>query len=174
MNNPLRVTSGDDVLASVGQKLGPGDWLCVDQERIDAFAKATSDFQWIHVDAKRAASGPFGTTIAHGFLSLSLVAPLLGALLRFEHLAMSLNYGCEKVRFPAPVAVNARLRAHGEVISALRIADCPDTVQATIRVSIEIEGMAKPACVADSVSRWYFDPALKNTGGIAGPDSSEG
>jgi acyl dehydratase len=174
VNNHLSFASGADVLASVGHRLGPGDWLCVDQQRIDAFAKATSDFQWIHVDAERAASGPFGSTIAHGFLSLSMVAPLLGALLRFQHLAMSLNYGCEKVRFPAPVPVNARLRAHGEVISAQRIADSPDTVQATIRVTVEIEGTAKPACVADSVSRWYFDPASTNNGGIAGPGVSEG
>jgi len=169
MNQMLQFASGADVLASIGKELGPGEWLCMDQERINAFAKATSDFQWIHVDAEKAAKGPFGTTIAHGFLSLSLVAPLLGALLRFEHLAMSLNYGCEKVRFPAPVPVNARLRAQGEVVKVERIAEVPDTVQATIRVSIEIEGGTKPACVAESVSRWYFDPALNNSAGIAGP-----
>jgi acyl dehydratase len=102
------------------------------------------------------------------------VAPLLGALLRFEHLAMSLNYGCEKVRFPAPVPVDTRLRAHGEVIKAERIADTPDTVQATIRVTIEIEKGTKPACVADSVSRFYFDPSVTSSGGIAGSGRSEG
>jgi acyl dehydratase len=99
---------------------------------------------------------------------------LLGALLRFEHLAMSLNYGCEKVRFPAPVPVDTRLRAYGEVIKAERIAPTPDTVQATIRVTIEIEKGTKPACVADSVSRFYFDASIKGSGGIAGSGRSEG
>lgn len=174
MNNYLFFRSGADVLTSVGQKLGPGDWLLIDQARINAFAQASEDFQWIHVDPDRAAHGPFGKTIAHGFLSLSLVAPLLGALLRFEYLAMSLNYGCEKVRFPAPVPVDTRLRAYGEVIKAERIAHAPDTVQATIRVTIEIEKGTKPACVADSVSRFYFDPSIKGSGGIAGSGRSEG
>jgi len=173
MNHPLIFRSGADVLAALGQRLGPGEWLTVDQGRINAFARATDDFQWIHVDATRAASGPFGSTIAHGFLSLSLVAPMLGALLRFEHLAMSLNYGCEKVRFPAPVPVGSRLRASAELIKAERIAADPDTVQATFRVIIEIGGAVKPACVADSVSRWYFDPGIKGQGGIAGPGIAE-
>jgi len=173
MKHALIFRSGADVLAAVGQKLGPGEWLTVDQARINAFATATNDFQWIHVDAAQAAGGPFGCTIAHGFLSLSLVAPLLGALLNFEHLAMSLNYGCEKVRFPAPVRVDSRLRANAEVLKVDRIADTPDTVQATIRVSIEIEGAKKPACVADSVTRWYFDPSIQGGGGIAGPGRTE-
>jgi len=174
MNDPVCFRSGAEVLASVGQSLGPGHWLTIDQARVDAFARATDDFQWIHVDAQKAASGPFGTTIAHGFLSLALVAPMLGALLSFEKLAMSLNYGCEKVRFPAPVPVGSRLRAHAELIKADRIADQPDTVQATFRVTLEIEGASKPACVADSVRRWYFDPRLRTSGGIAGTLPTEG
>ena len=143
----------------IGSEIAVGDWITVAQEQIDLFATATGDHQWIHIDVERAAAeSPFGGTIAHGFLSLSLVAPILGQLLRFEHLAMSLNYGCEKVRFPSPVPAGSQVRGRGVVVRAERISEIPDTVQAVIRVSVEIASHAKPACVAESVSRWYFDP----------------
>lgn len=164
----LAFASGSEVIAAQGQTLGPGGWLQIDQARIDAFARASNDHQWIHVDPERASAGPFGCTIAHGFLSLSLVAPILGQLLRFEHLALSLNYGCNKVRFPAPVPVGSRLRGSGELLHAERISTQPDTVQAVIRVTLEIEGHSKPACVAESITRWTFDPQIAGPGGIAG------
>jgi acyl dehydratase len=164
----LTFVSGQDVIAAQGREIGPSHWLLIDQARIDAFARATNDHQWIHVDPVRALAGPFGTTIAHGFLSLSLVAPILGQLLRFENLAMSLNYGCEKVRFPSPVPVGSQVRGRGVVVRAERISESPDTVQAVIRVAVELASHPKPACVAESVSRWYFDPAVRGSGGIAG------
>lgn len=138
---------------AVGQTLGPSDWLLVDQARIDKFAEATGDFQWIHVDPERARTGPFGTTIAHGYLTLSLLAPLLGQLLEVQHVAMALNYGLEKVRFPAAVRSGTRVRGRGTLISVEEFGS--SGVQAVIRVTIEIEGGDKPACVADAILRFF-------------------
>lgn len=138
---------------AVGQSLGPSEWLVVDQARIDKFADATDDHQWIHVDTERAKTGPFGATIAHGYLTLSLVAPLLGQLFEVQHVAMAINYGLEKVRFPAAVRSGVRVRGHGLLVSAEDVGT--SGVQAVIRVTIEIEGGDKPACVADAIVRFF-------------------
>lgn len=142
--------------AAVGTENGPTDWVTIDQARIDTFADATEDHQWIHVDPERAASGPFGTTVAHGFLTLSLVPYLAGQLRRVEGVRMGVNYGLDRVRFPAPVPSGARLRARSTLISCERVPGTPDAAQLVNRVTIEVEGNAKPGCVADAVTRLYF------------------
>ncbi len=138
----------DDVAASVGEELGSSDWLTIDQERVDRFAEATGDHQWIHVDVERAKAGPFGGTIAHGYLTLSLL-PMLGAqVFALETPGAKLNYGVNKVRFPAPVPVGSRIRAHGKVAG---VADLPAGKQLTLGWTIEIEDHPKPGCVAETV-----------------------
>ena len=146
--------SADAVLGAVGQQLGSSDWMTMTQQRIDTFADATDDHQWIHVDPERAAEGPFGATIAHGYLTLSLTSRFLPEIVKLEGLRMGVNYGCEKVRFPNAVKAGARIRGHGEMLSAEATKD--GGVQAVIRVSVEIEGEERPACVADTISRYYF------------------
>ena len=137
----------------IGKELEPSEWLEVTQERIDAFADATDDHQWIHVDPERAAEGPFGTTIAHGFLTLSLCAPLLGkALAGLTSSGMSINYGTNKVRFPAPVPVGSRIRARVTIAS---VEDVPGAEQMVAVVTIERQGGDKPVCVAELVIRRY-------------------
>jgi acyl dehydratase len=139
---------------AVGRTFGPTDWLTVDQQRIDLFAEATGDDQWIHVDPARAAAGPFGGTIAHGYLSLALVNYFLPRLVRAEGLRHGLNYGCDRVRFPATLRSGTRVRGHAEIIAA---EEQPDgAVQVKIRVTLEAEGGGKPVCVADTLSRLYF------------------
>jgi acyl dehydratase len=141
-------TSLDDVAASVGEELGSSEWLTIDQERVDRFAEATGDHQWIHVDVEKAKSGPFGGTIAHGYLTLSLL-PMLGAqVFALETPGAKLNYGVNKVRFPAPVPVGSRIRAHAKVAG---VADLPAGKQLTLGWTIEIEDHPKPACVAETV-----------------------
>ena len=142
------------VLQAVGQDLGTTDWLSISQERINTFADATGDHQWIHVDPVRAKDGPFGGTIAHGYLTLSLANLFLPQLVAYEGLKMGVNYGCDKVRFPAPVPVGARVRGHGEVVAAEAVKG--DGVQVTVRISVQIEGSDKPGCVVDTISRLYF------------------
>ena len=135
----------------VGVELGPTDWLEVSQERIDTFAQATDDHQWIHVDPVRAAEGPFGTTIAHGYLTLSLCAPLLSqALAGLTDSPMSINYGTNRVRFPAPVPAGSRIRARATVVS---VDDVPGGEQAVVLTTVEREGGEKPVCVAEIVLR---------------------
>lgn len=143
----------DDLRAAVGTEIGQGRWLDVSQERIDKFAEATGDRQWIHVDPERAASGPFGGTIAHGFLSLSLIPALTAGLTAVDGVAMGVNYGLNKVRFPAPVPVGSRVRGRVELMS---LDDVPGGVQLTSRVTVEREGGDKPVCVAEAVTRLYF------------------
>ena len=151
----MRVFSGiEELQSAVGEHLGYSDWLTVDQERIDAFADATGDHQWIHVDPERAAAGPFGGPVAHGFLTLSLVPFLNSKLREVEGVKMGVNYGMNKVRFPAPVRVGARVRARSTIVEVDEVA--PDVLQLVSRITIEIEGSDKPACVADMVSRYYF------------------
>jgi acyl dehydratase len=141
-------TTVEELTAAVGKDVGSSDWLLVDQERVDAFADATGDHQWIHVDRERAAASPFGGTIAHGYLTLSLV-PMLGAqIFSLDTPGAKLNYGVNKVRFPAPLRVGKRIRAHASVVG---VAEVPAGVQLTLGWTIEIEGEAKPACVAESV-----------------------
>ena len=149
----MAFTSLDELRAAVGTDAGTSDWLTVDQKRIDLFAEATDDHQWIHVDAEKAAAGPFGTTIAHGFLTLSLCAPLLSkALSGLVTSGMSINYGTNKVRFPAPVPVGSRIRARVTVAS---VEDVPGAEQLVAVTTIEREGGDKPVCVAELVIRRY-------------------
>ncbi len=152
--NPAAVfASPHALLAAVGRKLGPSDWLTVAQERIDRFADATGDHQWIHVDAERAARGPFGVCIAHGYLTLALVSFFLPQLLEVKGTAMGVNYGLDRVRFPNVVPAGSRIRASGEVVRAEAVTG---GAQITVRVTIEREGESRPACVADSISRFVF------------------
>ena len=143
------------LLNAVGQDLGVTDWLLVTQERINTFADATGDHQWIHVDPERAKSGPFGGCVAHGYLTLSLANLFLPQLVQYQRLKLGLNYGCEKVRFPAPVKVNARIRGHGQIMTAEALKD--DGVQVVVRITVQIEGSDKPGCVVDTISRLYFE-----------------
>jgi acyl dehydratase len=143
------------VLAALDQDLGHTEWMVVTQQRINQFADATDDHQWIHVDAERAAQGPYGGCVAHGYLTLSLANKFLPELVRYERLKMGVNYGCEKVRFPAPVKAGARIRGHGQVIAAEPVKG--GGAQVTVRITVEIEGSDKPGCVVDTVSRLYFE-----------------
>ncbi len=143
------------VLAAVGTDLGTTDWIIVTQERINTFADATGDDQWIHVDPERAKDGPFGACVAHGYLTLSLANLFLPQLVSYKRLKMGVNYGCDKVRFPAPVKVNSRVRGRGQVVAAEPVKG--DGIQVTVRISVEIEGSDKPGCVVDTISRLYFD-----------------
>ena len=142
-----------DLAAMVGQPLADSEWIVVDQHRIDAFAEATSDHQWIHVDAVRAASGPFGVTIAHGFLTLSLLPHLLHEAFAIDDVRMGLNYGLNRVRFPAPVPVGSRLRARFKLLAFEPLAD--GAAQLGIEASVESEGSPKPVCVAEMVTRQF-------------------
>jgi acyl dehydratase len=142
-----------ELAAAVGERLGETAWFAVDQQRIDQFANATLDHQWVHVDPERAKAGPFGACIAHGYLTLALVNYFLPQIVRIDGARMGVNYGCERVRFPAPVRAGARVRGVGELVRAEAI---EGGVQAWIRVSVEIEGEAKPGCVADTISRYYL------------------
>ncbi|TDP95114.1 MaoC family dehydratase [Labedaea rhizosphaerae] len=139
----------DELVAAKGEQLGPTDWFEITQERVDTFADATDDHQWIHIDKERAEAGPFGTTIAHGYLTLSLIAHFGKALYRIKNLTMGINYGLNKVRFPAVVPVGSRLRASGEVLD---VKPAAQGVQLFSRITIEIDGGDKPACVAETVS----------------------
>jgi len=141
-----------DLQALVGTELGRSDWMVIDQARIDAFAQATGDHQWIHVDPARAATGPFGATVAHGFLTLSLVPMLGAASFEIDDVHTGINYGLDRVRFPAPVRVGSRVRG---VFVLRRFEPLPGGAQMTIEATIELEGSPKPACVAESVSRRY-------------------
>ena len=138
---------------AVGQRLGESDWLLVTQDRVNLFADATDDHQWIHVDPERARGGPFGAPIAHGYLTLSLVSRFLPEIVVVKGISMGVNYGVDRVRFPSPVKVGARIRGVGELLEAERQKD--GSVQAKVRVTVEIEGGAKPACVAETLSRYY-------------------
>jgi acyl dehydratase len=135
-----------------GLELGPSSWVDVTQERIDAFAEATGDRQWIHVDRERAAAGPFGSTIAHGHLTLSLLAPVASELLPVEEARLVVNYGLDRVRFPAPVPAGSRVRARFRVAG---VRELDGGVQATVEATVEREGGEKPVCVAGLVLRLY-------------------
>jgi len=140
--------SREDIEAASGEELGPTEWLEITQERIDTFAEATGDQQWIHVDPERAAAGPFGRTVAHGYLTLSLIPMLASQLLTYETGNARLNYGVNKVRFPRPVRVGSRIRARAVIQD---VGDVAAGTQVVTRYTIEIEGEDKPACVAETV-----------------------
>jgi acyl dehydratase len=142
-----------DLPGLVGTEVGVSDWLLIDQDRVNKFADATGDHQWIHVDVERA-TREIGGPIAHGYLTLSLIPWLMGEVVRYEGVRMGVNYGCNKVRFPAPVPVDSRVRAGAELV------ECQDVgggaLQLVTRVSITVEGQEKSSCVAETVSRVYF------------------
>ena len=141
-----------ELLQAVGQHLGHSDWLEIDQQRIDLFADATGDHQWIHVDPGKAAEGPFGKTIAHGYLTLSLANLFLPQIMEVRNTSMGVNYGCEKVRFPAAVPVGSKVRGAGEVISAEEV---KGGVQVVVRMTIEVQDSDRPGCVIDTISRFF-------------------
>lgn len=149
------ISSIDDAIASVGQPLGVSDWKTIDQGRIQAFADVTEDHQWIHVDVDRARTdGPYGATIAHGFLTLSLIPVLCQQNYRVENRKMGLNYGLDKVRFLAPVVEGSRIRVRSELLEVTKVTD--DVVNLTIRNTVELDGSDKPAAVADMITRIIF------------------
>ncbi|WP_353941607.1 MaoC family dehydratase [Streptomyces sp. HUAS MG91] len=153
MAEPRVFKDVDELKGAVGEQLGYSDWVEIEQSRVDGFAEATGDHQWIHVDPERAKAGPFGTTIAHGYLTLSLL-PLFGPqLIAVEGVKMGVNYGTNKVRFPAPVPVGSRLRATGRITS---VEDVAGGVQVSVAFTVERDGGDKPVCVAESVSRYYL------------------
>ena len=139
------------LLEAVGQDLGHSSWLTIDQDRINLFAEATGDHQWIHVDPVAAANGPFGAPIAHGYLTMSLSNLFLPEILEVQNVSMGINYGVNKVRFLNPVLVGSNVRASGELIEATEV---PGGVQAIVKITIEIDGVDKPAAVIESVSRF--------------------
>ncbi|MFD7923668.1 MaoC family dehydratase [Streptomyces sp. NPDC059740] len=153
MAQPRVFASVDELKGAVGEQLGHSDWLEVDQKRVDLFADATGDHQWIHVDPARAAAGPFGTTIAHGYLTLSLLPTLVPQLMTVSNVKMAVNYGVNKVRFPAPVPVGSRLRATGQITE---VSDVAGGIQLATTVTVEREGGSKPVCVAETLSRFYL------------------
>jgi acyl dehydratase len=140
-----------EFVAAEGTQLGPTEWLEITQDRVNLFADATEDHQWIHVDPARAADGPFGGTIAHGLLTLSLLPHFTHQLYSVDNVAMAINYGYNKVRFITPVRVGAKLRARAEIAG---VAQLDNAVQATLRTTVEIEGSEKPAAVAESIVRF--------------------
>ena len=141
------------VRAAVGTHLGYSDWIMVTQEQINLFAEATGDHQWIHVDVAEATAGPFGAPIAHGYLTLSLSNLFLPQIVEVRGASLGVNYGVDKVRFPAPVPVGSRLRGGAALVEAT---DVKDWLQTMIRITIEREGGTKPVCIIDSISRWRF------------------
>jgi len=143
--------SPQDLLGEAGADLGHSPWHRIDQSMIDAFADATGDHQWIHVDAERAAAGPFGATVAHGYLTLALVPQLVREVYAVEGAQMAVNYGLNRVRFPAPLRSGSSIRARVVIDEATQVGEA---VQLTATVTIEIQGEAKPACVAETVSRF--------------------
>jgi len=148
----MRIFNGiSELAAAAGEELGTSDWLVVDQERINTFADATGDHQWIHVDTAKAAEGPFGGTIAHGLLTLSLLPSFLQQIYRVDGVSMAVNYGLNKVRLPAPVPAGSKLRATSRIVE---VTPLDGAVQAVLSTTIEIEGGGKPACVVESIVRY--------------------
>lgn len=148
----ITVNGLDELKKLAGSDLGSSEWTDVTQERIGTFADATDDHQWIHTDPERAKEGPFGAPIAHGYLTLSLFIPMFTELLDVEGVTTKVNYGLNKVRFPAPVPAGSRIRLAARLAG---VEDVPGGVQITVDGTVEIEGAAKPACVLQSVSRFY-------------------
>lgn len=150
---PLTVKEPADLLGlEAGLDLGVSSWMEITQDDIDTYADATRDHQWIHVDPERAATGPFGSTIAHGYLTLGLVIPLWSELLVVENVGMAVNYGLNRLRFPAPVPVGSRIRLKGVLASAQEV---PNGVEVVANLTMEVEGSEKPALAAEAVYRFY-------------------
>jgi acyl dehydratase len=141
-----------ELIGQEGTTLGPSEWLRIEQDRVDGFAEVTGDHQWIHVDVERAKEGPFGGTIAHGYLTMSLVNLFLPELIEVRGFTHAVNVGTDRLRFLAPVKVGNRIRGVGEIVS---VEEIKGAIQAVVRVTVEIEGSDKPACVVDTISRYY-------------------
>jgi acyl dehydratase len=141
-----------DLNGAEGTQLGQTEWLTIDQARVDGFAEVTEDRQWIHVDVERATSGPFGGTIAHGYLTMSLVNHFLPQLIEVRSFTHAVNVGADRLRFLNPVRVGTRIRATGEIVG---VEEVKGAMQSVVRVTVEIEGEDKPACVVDTISRYY-------------------
>ena len=153
------ISSIEEAFEAVGQDLGVSDWIGIDQERIDAFADVTGDHQWIHVDLDRAsAESPYGVTVAHGFLTLSLIPALSKANYRVENAKMGINYGLNRVRFLTPVPVRSRIRVRSELVDAVKVDDV--TVDLIVRHTVELDGSQKPAAVAELIARMVFNGRL--------------
>jgi acyl dehydratase len=149
----MKVFNGlDELRAAAGTHVGASEWMTMDQERVNTFADATEDHQWIHVDEEKAKAGPFGGTIAHGFLTLSLLSHLLAQVYRIEGTKMGINYGLNKVRFTAPVPVGSKIRG---VVDIADVTEATGGVQVTTRITVEIEGSERPALVAEWITRQY-------------------
>ncbi len=141
-----------ELLGQEGTQLGPTEFMTIDQQRINLFADATGDHQWIHVDEERAKDSGFGSTIAHGYLTLSLCSLILPQMLEIRNFSAGVNYGLENVRFPAPVKVDSRIRGRGEII---KVDEAKGGIRSIVRISVEIEGVERPACVVDTISLYY-------------------
>ncbi|WP_372731599.1 MaoC family dehydratase [Novosphingobium sp.] len=141
-----------DLTGKEGTKLGPTEWLAIEQDRVDGFAEVTGDHQWIHVDVERAKAGPFGGTIAHGYLTMSLVNYFLPQLIEVRGFAHAVNVGADRLRFLNPVKVGSRIRGVGEIVT---VEEVKGGIQSVVRVTVEIEGQDKPACVVDTISRYF-------------------
>ncbi|MCY1672852.1 MaoC family dehydratase [Novosphingobium sp. SL115] len=141
-----------DLIGKEGTKLAPTEWLAIEQDRVDGFAQVTGDHQWIHVDVERAKAGPFGGTIAHGYLTMSLVNYFLPQLIEVRGFAHAVNVGADRLRFLSPVKVGARIRGAGDIVS---VEEVKGAIQSVVRVTIEIEGQDRPACVLDTISRYF-------------------
>jgi acyl dehydratase len=144
--------SVDELVAAKGEELGSSEWVTISQDEVNLFADATGDHQWIHVDAEKAAKGPFGTTIVHGFMTLALLPRLMHQIFAVNGIKMGINYGLNKVRFPSPVPVGSKVRATSTLTDTQDVGQ--GTVQVTVTTAIEIDGAAKPACVAESILRY--------------------
>ena len=141
-----------DLIGQEGTQLGATDWLLIDQDRVNGFAEVTGDHQWIHVDVERAKHGPFGGTIAHGYLTMSLVNLFLPDLIEVQGFSHAVNVGADRLRFLSPVKVGSRIRGSGEIVS---VEEIKGAIQSVVRVTVEIEGSDKPACVVDTISRYF-------------------
>lgn len=141
-----------DLIGQEGTALGPTDWLAIEQDRVNGFADVTGDHQWIHVDVERAKEGPFGGTIAHGYLTMSLVNFFLPDLIEVRGFSHAVNVGADRLRFLSPVKVGSRIRGVGEIVS---VEEVKGAIQSVVRVTVEIEGSDKPACVVDTISRYF-------------------
>jgi acyl dehydratase len=149
----ITVNGIDEIKAQAGADLGHSRWLEITQDRVNTFADATDDHQWIHTDVEKAKDGPFGGTIAHGYLTVSLLIPLWTELLDVQGVKMAVNYGLNKVRFPLPVPVGAKIRAHGMVASVEEVKG--NGVEVVVDLTVEVDGKDRPACVAQAVYRFY-------------------
>lgn len=152
MSMPKTYESPRDLIGQEGTKLGPTDWLAIEQDRVDGFAEVTGDHQWIHVDVERAKDGPFGGTIAHGYLTMSLVNFFLPDLIEVRGFTHAVNVGADRLRFLSPVKVGSRIRGVGEIVG---VEEVKGAIQSVVRVTVEIEGADKPACVVDTISRYF-------------------